>query len=123
MNEALAVRERVYGPVHPAVASTVNELGSIALQREKYPEAEARFRRMIDIYATVYKDKHYLIGIAQSNLASVFMARGDNKSRIVFTSGIAMYRHAACGPHEYRDCEDQVGPLHPQAGKVCRSGA
>ncbi|MGH9660867.1 MAG: tetratricopeptide repeat protein, partial [Bryobacteraceae bacterium] len=92
LNEALTIRERVYGKVHPAVASTVNELGSIALQRAQYAEAEAEFRRMIDISATVYKDKHYLIGIAQSNLASIFLARGDNRdAESLFRQAIAMY--------------------------------
>jgi serine/threonine-protein kinase len=48
---------------------------------------------MIDIYRTVYRDRHYLIGIAQSNLASVFMARGDNAAaERMFRTAIDMYR-------------------------------
>ena len=48
---------------------------------------------MIDIYAKVYKEKHYLIGIAESNLASVLMARGDNKgAESYYRQAIAMYQ-------------------------------
>ena len=53
----------------------MNELGAVALKRGKLDEAEADFRRMLDIYKSVYHDQHYLIGIAVSNLASVEMER------------------------------------------------
>ena len=48
LQEALAIRERVYGPVHPTVASTLNELGNIAYAADRYDEAEAYFSRMVD---------------------------------------------------------------------------
>jgi serine/threonine-protein kinase len=71
------IRERVYGKNHPSVASTVNELGNIALQRDRYDEAEGYFRRMIEIYRAAYGEHHYLLGVATSNLASVMMAKKD----------------------------------------------
>ncbi|HEX9606999.1 MAG TPA: tetratricopeptide repeat protein, partial [Gemmatimonadaceae bacterium] len=43
-------------------------------------EAEADFRRIGGIYWSVYGDKHYLVGIATSNLAGVYLARGDYKT-------------------------------------------
>lgn len=36
LQRALTIRERVYGPVHPNVASTVNELGNLAIARDRY---------------------------------------------------------------------------------------
>src|SRR4030095_698894 len=64
----------------------------IALQTNRYDDAEAAFRRMISIYSIVHKNKHYVIGIAQSNLASVLMARGDNKgAEGLYRQAIAMY--------------------------------
>lgn len=47
------------------------------MAREQYAEAEARFRRMADIYRAVYNNHHYLIGIALSNLAGVYRARNQ----------------------------------------------
>jgi serine/threonine-protein kinase len=82
------------------VASTVNELGSIALQRDLYPEAEAAYRRMIDIYTTAYRGKHYTIGVAQSNLASVLMARRDYRgAEPLFRQAIAMYNSTLPAGH------------------------
>jgi serine/threonine-protein kinase len=100
LKQALGIRERVYGAMHPAVASTVNELGGVALQTERYADAEAAFRRMIAIYAHVYRTKHYLIGIAQSNLASVLMARGENSgAESLFRQAIAMYEATLPATH------------------------
>ena len=71
MRDALGIQERIYGKVHPRVASALNEIGKVALQSGKYDEAEVAFHRMADIYRSVYSGKHYYIGIALSNLGSV----------------------------------------------------
>ena len=55
LRQALAIRERVYGPVHPSVASTLNELGNIAYQRDHYDEAIVYCTRMLDIYRKIYE--------------------------------------------------------------------
>jgi serine/threonine-protein kinase len=41
------------------------------MQSGKYDDAEAEFQRMAEIYRKVYSGKHYLIGVALSNLGSV----------------------------------------------------
>lgn len=47
------------------------------MQQGKLDGAEAAFKRMAAIYREVYNDSHYLIGIALSNLASVYVQRKD----------------------------------------------
>jgi serine/threonine-protein kinase len=74
LGQALAIRERVYGPKHPRVASTVNELGAVALGANRLDEAEQHFLRVVAIYRETYGTKHYLTGIGLSNLASTYMA-------------------------------------------------
>jgi eukaryotic-like serine/threonine-protein kinase len=86
LREALAIQERVYGAVHPRVASALNELGRVAQQQGKLDDAEADFRRMADIYRSVYHNKHYLIGIALANLAGVYVDRKD------YASGERLFR-------------------------------
>ena len=76
LREALEIEEHVYGNVHPRVASTLNELGTIANKQGKFKDAEADYTRMADIYREVYKGKHYYIGIALANLGGVY---GDQK--------------------------------------------
>jgi serine/threonine-protein kinase len=75
LKKALSIEEQVYGPVSRQVASVLNELGSVAYSRKYLDEAEARFGRMADIYRAVYNGHHYLIGIALSNLAGVYLER------------------------------------------------
>ena len=104
LQQALAIRERVYGPVHPLVASTVNELGNIAINLERFDEAETDFRRMLDIYRSVYGDKHYLIGIATSNLAGAYYGRHQ------YARAEELYRDAV------RRFTEAQGPDHMNTG-------
>jgi tetratricopeptide (TPR) repeat protein len=67
----------VYGPAHPQVASTLNELGFVALSRKDLDGAERAYRRMLEIYRTTYGDNHYLIAVAMSNLSTVSMRRNN----------------------------------------------
>ncbi len=72
---ALVIRERVFGKVHPQVASTLNELAGVALARNRFAEAEALARRVLAIYRTVHGGKHAFTGVGVSNLASVYVAQ------------------------------------------------
>jgi serine/threonine-protein kinase len=65
----------VFGKVHPQVASTLNELGGVALARDRFAKAEALARRVLAIYRTVYGGKHAFTGVGVSNLASVYVAQ------------------------------------------------
>ena len=92
LQRALAIRERVYGPVHPNVASTVNELGNLAIARDRYAEAEAYMKRVVAIYREAYGGKHYLISIGLSNLASVYMGQKDfARAEPLLREAMAMY--------------------------------
>ncbi|MGE5733114.1 MAG: tetratricopeptide repeat protein, partial [Gemmatimonas sp.] len=72
----------------------------IAIHRGQYDEAERHFRRMLDIYHAIYGDKHYLIGIATSNLAGAYMGRND------FARAEQLYRDAV------RRFSETQGPDH-----------
>src|SRR4029078_2955922 len=92
LRRALAIRERVYGHVHPSVASTLNELGNVAVRRNQLDEAERLFRRMLDIYHSTYGDKHFLIGTATSNLGGVYHARGQyGTAESLFREAVRMF--------------------------------
>ena len=45
--------------------------------REQLDVAEQRFRKVVDIYRSVYGDHHYVVAVALSNVASVYMDRKD----------------------------------------------
>jgi serine/threonine-protein kinase len=92
LHEALAIQERVFGPVHPRVASALNDIAAVALTRKRYAQAESSYMRVRNIYNTVYNGKHYYLGIAIANVASVHMAEGDNaRAERGFRDALAMY--------------------------------
>jgi hypothetical protein len=68
------------------VVSALNDLGNVAINQDRLDDAEAHFRRIGAIYRSVYGDRHYLVGIATSNLAGVYLARHD------YTTAEKMYR-------------------------------
>jgi serine/threonine-protein kinase len=101
LGQALTIRERVYGKEHPSVASTVNELGTVALIQGQFDDAEMYYRRMVGIYRAVYgKNKHYLTGIAISNLGSVYLARNDFvRAEPLFREAIALWVDTLSADH------------------------
>ncbi len=100
LGQALAIRERVYGPDHPRVASTVNELGAVALGADRLDEAETYFLRVIAIYRKVHGDNHYQTGIGLSNLASVYMAgKQFPRAEKLFREAIVIYSKTLPATH------------------------
>ena len=101
LREALAIVERAYGPVHPRVASALNELGRIARQQGRLDEAEAVFRRMADIYRKVYNDRHYLIGVALSNIGGVYQERKQYaRAEAIFRDVLRRYGEVLAPDHQ-----------------------
>ena len=90
--------------MHPSVASTLNELGNIAYQRTHYDEAETYFTRNLEIYRKIYGDKHYLIALAISNLATAIAGKKE------YARAEQMYREAV------RRYTDAQGPNHTNTG-------
>jgi len=101
LQQALAIQERVFGNVHPRVASTLNELGIVALRSGKLDEAEARFRRMAGVHREVYKDKHYYIGVALSNLAGVYQEKKEYvQAEQLFRDVLRRYAETPAADHQ-----------------------
>jgi eukaryotic-like serine/threonine-protein kinase len=80
LKQALAIQERVYGPLHPSVAETLNELAANESMRNDMDGAIVQFRRVAEIYRSIYGDHHYLVAIALANVASQYMDKKDYAS-------------------------------------------
>ncbi|MEZ4587827.1 MAG: tetratricopeptide repeat protein [Gemmatimonadales bacterium] len=114
-------------PNHPVVASTVNELGSVALMGDRLDEAERAYRRMAGICRAAYPDGHFAIGVAVSNLASVLLNRdhrgggaalpgiGDGLQRRAQSPDHLKYGHR---PHQARS---DAAPQQPSRRPSSRS--
>jgi serine/threonine protein kinase/tetratricopeptide (TPR) repeat protein len=98
--QALVIRERVFGKVHPQVASTLNEMGGVALARNRFAEAEVLARRVLAIYRTVYGGKHAFTGVGVSNLASVYVAQQQYaRAEPVYREAIDIFTEAQGAEH------------------------
>jgi serine/threonine-protein kinase len=82
------------------VASTLNEIGNIAVAQARSAEAEAAFSRMLSIYNEVYPTGHYLTGVALANLASVYMRQEDHaRAEPLFRQAIRIYEEKLAPDH------------------------
>jgi serine/threonine-protein kinase len=96
----LAIKERVYGPVHPSVASSLNELGNTAAKQGNYDAAEKYFTRMADIYHAIYGEHHYLLGIALSNLAGAYAGKHEwARAEALFRQAVRLFTETQSANH------------------------
>jgi tetratricopeptide (TPR) repeat protein len=64
-------------------------------------KAEAYFQRELAIYGSVYEDKHYLIGVALSNLSGVALERKDyQKAEALLRDALARYAKTLPAGHQ-----------------------
>lgn len=102
----------------------MNEPGTNSLVRGDFKQAEGNFVRMIAIYEKVYAGKHYLIGIAKSNRASVFLRRDEwVRAEALFRESLTVvYANAAAGSHQRGYRPYQAWP-HLVAAEEIRPGS
>ena len=102
MIQVAAYCERVYGSQSTKVAYNYNELGKIAQARGRLDEAEADYRRIVDIYRTAYHDRHYLIALAMANLADVYVDRKKySDAEPLYREAIRRYTETLSSDHQY----------------------
>jgi tetratricopeptide (TPR) repeat protein len=76
-NRALGLRERAYGPFHPAVANDRVTLASILSRQGKLDASEKLFRRAISLLEQVLPQYHYDLAVACGEFAWLMAARGN----------------------------------------------
>jgi tetratricopeptide (TPR) repeat protein len=74
---ALAIDERVYGPDHPEVATSVNNLGSVLRDLGDLAGARVAFERALAIDERAYGPDHPNVARDVNNLGGVLRALGD----------------------------------------------
>lgn len=102
LQQALKIRERVYGPAHPLVGNVLNELCTVASQQDQFAEAEACYSRVIQIYKTAYGNRHQFVGVAMSNLASVYLTtREYPRAEGLFREALELYQQILPADHSF----------------------
>ncbi|MFK7886229.1 MAG: tetratricopeptide repeat protein [Gammaproteobacteria bacterium] len=75
--EALEIKTQLYGEVHPSIATTLSNLGSVLAKQQKYVEAEAVYRHALAMRETVFKSDNGPVGTTINNLALLLYRQGN----------------------------------------------
>lgn len=76
--QALAEREKIYGPDHTEVAESLNFLGNIYLVKADYARAAQTFRRALAINEKNYRREDPRVTTMMSNLAYAYASLGES---------------------------------------------
>jgi tetratricopeptide (TPR) repeat protein len=99
--QVLAIREKAFGPDHPAVAQALNNLAGLYKEQGRAAEAEPLVKRSLAIYEKALGPDHPDVAQALNNLAGLYKEQG---------------RYAEAEPLVKRSlaiAEKALGPDHP----------
>jgi tetratricopeptide (TPR) repeat protein len=111
LTRALAIREKVLGPEHPDVATSLNNLASLYRAQGRYAEAEPPLTRALAIREKVLGPEHPDVATSLNNLAGLYATQG---------------RYAEAEPRYQQALaiqEKALGPDHPQVATYLGSYA
>lgn len=94
----LLIVERHFGPYHPNVALSLNNLAEPLRAQGKYAEAEPHFRRALEINEKSLGSDHVDVATSLVNLAGLLRERGDYKAAIPLARRSLVIRVKALGP-------------------------
>lgn len=77
LQQALTIFEMAYGPDHPQVAITLNNLGIAFLELGNPTAAQERFERALAINGAAYGHNHPQVAITLTNLGNALRELGD----------------------------------------------
>ena len=106
---ALAIREKSFGPDHPDVATSCNNLALLYRATNRYAEAESLYERALAIREKSFGPDHPAVATSCNNLALLYEATN---------------RYSAAEPIYERAlsiCEKSFGPDHPSVATSCNN--
>jgi tetratricopeptide (TPR) repeat protein len=128
--EALGICERVLGPVHPKVASALNNLALLYKLTSRYAEAEFLYRRALAVNEKSLGPAHPDVAINLNNLAGLYQYTGryaeaetlykralaiDEKSRTPEQPDVANRLNNLAGLYETTGRYAEAEPLYKRA--------
>ncbi len=107
--EALALREPLFGPLHPEVLNTRNDLALSVQGQGRLPEAEAQFRQLLHSYIQVFGERHATVSVLWINLAfSRLMQRDPDQAETYYREALTQ-RQAIYGENHPAVAEVWLG--------------
>lgn len=92
LREALNIQQR-YGFEHRTTIRGLNNLAAMLEARGDYDEAEALYRRTLDLKRNLYGDEHFEVALALNNLGVVLLKRNElNQAEPLLRESLALSR-------------------------------
>jgi len=85
---ALEIIKMAFGPDHPDVAASLNNLAFLYYSQGKYAEAEPLYRQALEIMEKVFEPNHSKVATFLNNLALLYYSQGK------YTEAEPLYRQA-----------------------------
>ena len=91
MREALKLRERALGMIHPMTAESMNNLGALLYQSGRYDAAMRQYQEALPIYEQVYGPQHPEVASLLNNMGrSALMAGHVEQAESLMRKSLAM---------------------------------
>lgn len=127
-DKALRIRQKVFGPDHPHVAYSLNNLGLYQMEAGRYEEAEASLSHALQIWKRALGQKHPEVATALYNLATVKHEKDEVEEAEKLHHEALVIREEALGPthpHVAQSLNSLAGLMeaksnHPEAEKLFR---
>lgn len=94
--------EKLYGPRHPYVATTISNIAEIYRLQGRYQESEALFNRALSIYEEYLGDDHPHVATCLNNLALIdYSQKKYVSAESQFKRALIIYKKALGENHSY----------------------
>jgi hypothetical protein len=123
MQRALTIVEKSYGPEHPSVAISLNNLGGLLQAANRPQDAEPVMRRALEVAEKALVPDHPMIAVIQANLGGLYKSQGRRgEARPLLEKALAI-KEKAYGPDDARLATDltQLGDLYRLDGQCTRA--
>jgi tetratricopeptide (TPR) repeat protein len=107
--EALKVAEDTFGPDHPKVAISLNNIAELHIINGTYDEIEPLYKRALEISEKALGPDNPDVAIALNNLAELYYNQGR------YEEAEPLYKRAL------KILEDTLGPDHPEVALTLKS--
>jgi CHAT domain-containing protein len=120
---ALAIRERILGTEHSAVATILNNLGALYRDQGKYAQAEPLFERALAIREQVLGAEDPRVANSLSNLATLYRDRGKySQAELFFQRALAIREQVLGSEHpDVANILHNLATLYSDRGKYTQA--
>jgi tetratricopeptide (TPR) repeat protein len=116
--EALAIREKVFGPDSLGVAASLNNLGVLLTNRQRFSEAEQLLVRASQIFGNLGKNELHRLSVVFGNLGTLYERQARNGPDFYSKAEEAYRRKLATEERMFGVSDVRVAPTLELLGEI-----